>query len=239
MGITKWGRVAVAGVTLAGGLASATTAAAQTFDLRTTDAGFTPVSIAGANAWTWVSGTGWVVDGSPSVSEQRLLTPVFRADGGLATLTLRHAFDFEQKVTGGPANPVTGCADGGKVLFSIDGGAFSGVAASGGTLYSGPFIAGSDNPLAPTGNAFCGTGGGFTTSVFTGVLAPGQTIQLAFAGGWDGSLARPNPNWVLTEASFTGVRPEQVVPEPATYALLGTGLLVVGGVAARRKRTTA
>lgn len=233
---TKWGCRAAAGVALASGLATAAPVAAQSFDLRTTDAGFTPLSVTGSNAWRWVAGTGWVIDGSSTVSEQRLLTPVFRAAGGTATLTLRHAFDFEQKTTAGPTAPVTACADGGKVLFSVDGGPFSGIAAMGVTPYTGGFVPGSTNPLAPTGNAFCGEGGGFTTSVFSGVLAPGSTVQLALTGGWDASLTRPGPNWVLTDATFTGLAPAQVVPEPSSYVLLGTGLLALGGVAARRAR---
>ena len=235
MAITRGEWRGVAGVTLAALLGGAAPAMAQSFDLRTTNAGFTPLSISGSNAWTWVAGTGWVIGGSPSVSEQLLLTPVFTAEGGASTLTLRHAFDFEQKTVGTPAPPVTACADGGKVLYSIDGAAFSGVAAGSGTLYAGGFVPGSTNPLAPTGNAFCGVSGGLTTSVFIGMLEPGSTIQLAFAGGWDASLARPNPNWVLAEASFTGLRTAQVVPEPSTWALLGTGLLTIGGVAARRR----
>jgi hypothetical protein len=48
----------VAGLALVGGLGGAAPAAAQSFDLRTTDAGLTPLSITGSNAWTWVAGTG-------------------------------------------------------------------------------------------------------------------------------------------------------------------------------------
>jgi hypothetical protein len=39
---------------------------------------------------------------------------------------------------------------------------------------------------------------------------------------------------VVFRAEFTGGT--SVVPEPGTWALLGTGLLVVGGIAARRRR---
>lgn len=38
------------------------------------------------------------------------------------------------------------------------------------------------------------------------------------------------------ELAFEAADPTSVVPEPSTYALLGTGLLMVGGIAARRRR---
>ena len=51
--------------------------------------------------------------------------------------------------------------------------------------------------------------------------------------------AAGNARMICDNLVFTAGAPAQsTVPEPGTLALLGTGMLAVGGVAVRRKRTT-
>lgn len=64
-----------------------------------------------------------------------------------------------------------------------------------------------------------------------------NSLELNVAGNFsDGSMAFYNFSQAdVTYSAFT-VRQVSVVPEPASVALMGAGLLVIGGVVSRRKR---
>jgi hypothetical protein len=225
--VHRLGFLAVTAVATAA--AAAAPAAAQTIDFRTTNGGFTSQSITGANPWSYVAGTGWQVNGAASVARQRLLSPVLTAAGGAFAVDALHAFNFEQNIL------TTGCFDGGAVFASINGGSFVQLAPTAGRPYTGPVSATFSNPLAGL-QAFCGNSNGLVSSVFSGAAPAGTTIQLAIDGGWDNSFANSNPNWAFQQVTISGFgAPQQVIPEPSTYALLGAGLATLGAAARRRR----
>ena len=74
--------------------------------------------------------------------------------------------------------------------------------------------------------------GEYQPFTFTGV-ATGASTALAFA-----AYNRPGANIIDDLSVVETTAAVTTAPEPGTWALLGTGLLAVGGVAVRRKRTT-
>jgi hypothetical protein len=223
-------QAALAGAVVASAVAAAPAQAQTTnIDFRTTNGGFTSQSIVGSqNPWTYVPGTGWTAPGTNAVSQQRLLSPVLTATGGLFSVTATHFFDFE-------ASSPTACFDGGNVKASINGGAFQVLAPTAGRGYTGPISANFGNPMAGQ-QAFCGQSGGFVTSTFSAMLTAGTTVRLALDGGWDDSFQNPSPNWIIQQVSITLGTPQQVVPEPSTYVLMATGLGALGMMARRRNQ---
>jgi hypothetical protein len=86
------------------------------------------------------------------------------------------------------------------------------------------------------GFEFYGTGPGASVFNVDGPqLFSGTTAAPMFVLG-SGTPTR-NSGTVRTTVSSYTIAAVSTVPEPGTWALLGTGLLAVGGVAARRKRT--
>lgn len=224
-------RAALVVATVAGTLATAGVAQAQvTIDFTTTDGGFTQQTLVGANPWTRVDGEGWRVAGAEGASgvRSRLLSPVLTATGGLFSVDARHAFEFQRDGIGGA------CLDGGAVFASINGGSFVQLAPTGGVGYTAA-VADGANPLAGL-QAFCGSSGGLISSIFSATLAAGTTVQVALDGGWDAAGFANGANWRLESVTVNLGDAQSVVPEPSTYALLGTGLAGLGVVARRRRR---
>lgn len=95
------------------------------------------------------------------------------------------------------------------------------------------------------------TGGGNGTFGTTGVCgshAAGfgstQTVNAGFLGGLNTLEFVTNGDattdgLIVDITNFSARQTGQVVPEPATWALLATGLVAVGGVGMRRRRATA
>jgi hypothetical protein len=217
MRISAW-RLFVAASAFA--LASTNASAATiSLDLTASDGGFTAQNLGvGANTWSW-SASGWQVGGLATASLQRLLTPVFTADGTSWGLVLTHSFNFEPGF------------DGGQVYVSVNGGAFSLLA---GAPYNATLATGFGNPRAGQA-AFSGFQSAFITATFSGATTPGTTFQFAFDGAWDTTVNSFNePDWRLTSLELRDfVAAGAAVPEPSTWLLLGTGLALV----ARRRIT--
>jgi hypothetical protein len=88
-----------------------------------------------------------------------------------------------------------------------------------------------------------------TATTFYGIAQRGTTVLDAYVPGIRVNADDPNfanlstTTWfkspdrdIAFELTF-GAAPAATVPEPGTWAMLGTGLLIVGGTAARRRRT--
>ncbi len=214
--------------TIALALAATSALPAQTIDFLSTNGGFTTASLLGSNQWSWSAGTGWAVNSSATAARQRLLSPVLTAAGGAFSISATHRYNFE----GSAISPT--CFDGGVVLASINGGAFTALAPTSGKGYDGPLSASFGNPLGGQ-DAFCRQQAADVTSIWAGTLAAGTTIQLALDGAWDSSVTNSNPNWNLRSVALEGFGSD-VVPEPSTYVLMATGL---AGLAAIRRRRRA
>ena len=84
---------------------------------------------------------------------------------------------------------------------------------------------------------------------FYGIAQRGTTVQDAYVPGVRVNADNPDFSQLSTTPWFKtadrdlafelgfGAAPTSVAPEPGTWALLGTGLLLVGAGAARRRRT--
>jgi len=227
------------GVALAAALALFTPAAqAQRTDFTMTPGNYTapnPNNFIGFGVWGYTPSVGWAVSGR-NLQTASLLSEVYTATGGAAGIAFEHNFNFELNLFGG-------CFDGGLLLASINGAAYSPITAmTGGTQYRGPISTTGGSPRAGQ-NAFCGfpnnTQGSYVTSSFMTTLAAGTQVQFAFEGAWDSQRVNSGANWTIRAVELTGLTNASVVPEPSTYALMGTGLLALVGVNRRRTRTRA
>ena len=88
--------------------------------------------------------------------------------------------------------------------------------------------------LLPTTSGSCpGYSAGFCPFVAAGLAFSGTAQSVSFAGAADQIVFDD-----VTFGSDIPDVPQNVVPEPATIVLMGTGLLALGAVARRRRNTT-
>jgi hypothetical protein len=130
----------------------------------------------------------------PSVSDNRLISPVISINSTNTQLTFRHYYNSEQGY------------DGGVLEISINGGAFTDILSAGGAFvtngYNATISSYYQNPLAGQ-HAWSGNSGGFvTTTVNLPPQAAGQTVQLRWRFGSDNSFGVTG--WYLDTISVSG-----------------------------------
>lgn len=167
-------------------------------DFNTSDGGFTVVTtgdVPGPWAYddatgTWIAAGGNDACGTPNNSA--LNSPAYTlTQSGVLTLSLKHRYSFEQDY------------DGGQVLLSVNGGAFTAVPAASFTQngYSPVKIIGNGVLLgksAFSGNSPGDAAGTFVTSVASlGSFKQGDKIVIEFLGAWDECSAALTPSWVV------------------------------------------
>ncbi|WP_201243255.1 PEP-CTERM sorting domain-containing protein [Halochromatium salexigens] len=201
-------------------------AALITYDFSIDDGGFTANGTTGAALpWTWNATDGrWEVPQSPgapgSASGQSwLAAPAVIAGGSTLTLSFEHEYDFDWEVSG--------LADYGQLLVSINGGPNQragvdlGTFTTGSRGYTDPWFLPDPDQYAWS-NKF---GPGTSTVLFTGLTA-GDELAFNWVANWDNFDVDGDPAWSITAAEIAGVAPAAPapIPEPATLTLLGLGL---------------
>jgi hypothetical protein len=137
-------------------------------------------------------------------------------------ISIQHLYNFESSGAG--------CFDGGNLKYSVNASALAVLDLGD---YVGAISSSFSNPMAGQ-DAWCGGSGGSIVSSASGTITPGDTYQFAFDAAWDSSVSGTLPDWDISSVDLRGFELASV-PEPATLALLGIGLLGLG--LGRRKLT--
>ena len=125
----------------------------------------------------------WEVYGLEAVATSQLESPLLTvASDGPVVLSFQHDYQFEDSF------------DGGRVLVSVNGGAYVPVSFTDQTTTAQAFGGAA---------AWSGTVAGVSSSatLFTGYA--GSTFRFRFEAGWDGSVKRADPNWKITNIAVT------------------------------------
>ncbi len=198
MRVTRYGLLAL--------FLTAFSMSATTFDFSTgNDFGFANGSNTNGS-WAFTSNS-WQLtyDNNSDVS---LLSPILTASGGAVTLQFTHSRNFESTF------------DGGIVELALNGGGFSKITAFTQNGY--------DQSIGLSGLAgpvFSDSFSSQTSIADLGTLAAGDSLQLRWHSGSDGSEFPAAPNWVLTSVDVSGLAVSDGpsapsgIPEPATLSL--------------------
>lgn len=211
---------------VAAGLINLPASAQIVFDFSANHQGWTAAVESGSAAnpfqWSATGGSGgsgaWVTEGVQAVSVKTLTSPSFNLpETGSVSLTLHHLWNFE----------ATGIADGGQVLFRVNGGSWTPLAR--GDFSAFGYDAGGSGISALDGTDGWAKRSGccepeFVESVASlGTLSAGDTVQIQLRAGWDVSGIGGNPNWAISRVEISSLTP---IPEPTTVGLaVGVGLL--------------
>ncbi len=228
----------------------ATAQAQVNFDFSVSNGGFTASVVTGdgTNPWLFTNSpagpggaTAWSTGGVAAVSAKALTSPdLFVQANGTVTGSFNHRFNFE------------GSFDGGQLQFSVNGGAFNTVPQDQitGVTYSATISSSFASPISGQ-RAFNGTTAGYATPVYvtsnftlgTGAspfltgsafnFTAGDTVDIRFLGAWDNSVVLGSPNWQIGTLDATNLS-FAAVPEPTTWALMGSALVGAGGWGYRR-----
>lgn len=198
----------------------------------------------GSGAWTSPGGESGGYP-TPAPVEHLLQSPVITVAGlGRVILDFDQLYNFEYDGTD--------IWDGGTLMISVNGGAFSQVPASAFTSngYLGPLqttydwgyagdlngvnvFAGSSGtaqlPVAGASPFPAGPGVFLHTAADLGEFAAGDTIQLQFLAGYDWFSAA-SPGWTVDNVTLNAV------PEPSSLLLLAAGVLGLSALRGRRRR---
>lgn len=212
--------------TVAAGLITLPASAQIVFDFSASDQGWAAAVESGSATnpfhWSATGGSGgsgaWVTEGVQAVSVKTLTSPTFNLQAtGSVSLTLNHLWDFE----------ATGIADGGQVLFRVNGGSWTPLAR--GDFSSFGYDAGGAGISALGGADGWAKRSGccepeFVESVASlGTFSAGDTLQIQLRAGWDISGIGGNPNWAISRVEIHSLAP---IPEPTAIGLaVGAGLL--------------
>lgn len=164
------------------------------------------------------------------VPANRLLTSsvITLTSSGLTTLSFEHNYDFELW---------NGAGDGGAVTLSVNGGAFTQVAAANFTQNGYNYIYQQIDDLGFEGDmngqpVFAGNSGGFiTTQAILGNFNAGDTLRIQFLGAWDwnGTGEHFDIGWHLDNVQVSSV------PVPGAVWLFGSAIAGLAGLSRKSR----